>query len=175
MCLDNGEYILASGTEFWSISLDISAYSLGNHIISARAFDASGCVSYDNITFVLNESGHSWAPIINAFYNKPENPTNESCVVVYANVTSSSPFTIQKVILYWDDGINTESTQMFRYGDDPVQIRHEEDPLKNESNEPIYGFELVQFSTGKNISFWIEGFDSANNSVISETKSFYIG
>jgi len=175
VCLDDGEYSLANGTEFWTIDWDISAYSLGNHNISARAFDTSGCVSYDNITFVLNESGHSWTPIINTFYHKPENPTNESNVVVYANVTTGSPFAIQKIVLYWDDGINTESMQMFRYGDNPIQDRHEEDPLKNESNDPIYGYELGQFLTGKNISYCIEAFDTANNSVITDTKSFIIG
>jgi len=174
VCLDEGEYMLANGTEFWSIIWDISTYSLGNHNISVKAFDDSLCVSYYNITFILNESGHSWAPVINDFYNKPENPTNESNVVIYANVTAGSPFTIDKIFLYWDDGIDTESTQMFRYGDNPIQDRHEEDPLKNESNEPVYGFELGQFATGKNISYWIEAFDAANNSIITNTKSFTI-
>ena len=172
--LDDGEYILANGSAFWSIHWDISNFTLSNHNISARAFDASGCVSYDNITFVLNESGHSWAPIINSFYNKPENPTNESNVVVYANVSTGSPFNIQKIVLYWDDGIITECAQMFRYGDNPIQNRHEEDPLKNESNEPLFGFELGQFLTGKNISYWIEAFDSANNSIKTDLKSFVI-
>jgi len=173
--LDNGEYILANGSNYWEITWDIRNYSLGNHNISVRAFDISNCVSYNNITFVLNESGHSWAPIINTFYHKPDSPTNESNVIVYANVTCTNPFEIQKIVLHWDDGINSESTRMFRYGDYPIQTRHEEDPLKNESNEPIYGFELGQFLTGKNITYWIEAFDKANNSIISETKSFIIG
>ena len=95
-------------------------------------------------------------------------------MVVYANVTSISPFAIKKIVLYWDDGKNTESIEMFRYADNPIQGRHEEDPLKNQSNEPIYGFELGQFSTSKNITYWIKAFDTANNSVITESKYFKI-
>lgn len=173
--LDDGQYILANGKETWSINLDLSNFSLGEHNISVKAFDSSGCFSYNNIGFVLNESGHLWGPIVNNFYHKPENPTNESNVVVYADVTTDSPFTIQKIILYWSDGLSTESRQMFRYADNPVLCRHEEDPLINESNEPIYGFELGQFLNGKNVSYWIEAFDSANNSVITDSKNFYVG
>ena len=172
--LDNSAFLLANGTDFWEITWDISSFGLGNHNISVRAFDASDCVSFENICFVLNETGHSWTPSINSFYHKPERPTNVSNVIIYANVTTTSPFVIEKILLYWDDEVNQESTNMFRYADNPAQMRHEEDPLNNESNDPIFGFELGQFLTGKNITYWIEAFDSANNSIVSNVKSFYI-
>ena len=174
LSIDNGEYQLANGTNYWSIDWDITNFSLGFHNISAKAFDVSGCVSYDNITIVLNESGHSWAPIVNTFFHSPITPTNTSNVIVFANVTTNSPFTIQKVILYLEDGIKSESMEMFRYGDYPIQARHEEDPLINESNDPLYGLELGQFSTDKNIIYWIKAIDSANNSVVSNFKFFKV-
>lgn len=164
----------ATGTDHWTIDWDISDLIISNHIVSARAFDAAGGVSFDEITIVLNESGHSWAPIINDFYSRPDHPTNTSNVVVYANVTEGGSFPIKKVVIFWDDGMEIKSGEMYRYGDNPVQSRHEEDPLKNLSNDPIYGFEFGQFSTGENITYWIQAFDSADNSVISSWKSFTI-
>jgi hypothetical protein len=167
---DDGEWREANGTEQWSLDWDISGYNLGDHIISARAFDSTGCISLDKIHIVINESGHSWGPQINSFYHKPDNPTNLSSVIIYSNVTMSSPFLIQRVVLFWDDGNVKNSGDMFRYGDNPVQERHEEDPLKNMSNEPIFGRELGQFSTHNEITYWIEAFDTANNKVTSSKK-----
>ena len=105
----------------------------------------------------------------------PENPTNISNVVVYANVTKGSSFDIKKVVLYCDNSTETIFYEMFRYAGNPVQGRHEEDPLNNESNDPIFGFELGQFSTGETITYWIVSYDTANNSEISTIKSFMIG
>jgi hypothetical protein len=61
---------------------------------------------------------------------------------------------------------------MYRYGDYPVQERHEEDPLRNESNAPIYGFDLGQVK-GK-IRYWIVVYDSANNMERSEEKEIVV-
>jgi hypothetical protein len=171
--LDNGEWIEATGTELWSIDWDISSYSLGEHIIAARGFDSASGVSFDEIHFVINESDHTWGPSINNFYHQPDSPTNKSNIIIFANVTIGSPFAIKSVILHWNDGTETK-TEMFIYGDNPVQGRHEEDPLKNMSNDPIFGKELGQFSTGTNIEYWIEAIDTANNVVVSSTKSFLI-
>jgi len=167
---DNDEWREANGTEQWLIDWDISSYSLGDHKIYARAFDTVGGLSSDEIYIVINESGHSWGPQINSYYHQPDNPTNVSNVIIYSNVTLGSPFSIQRVILYWDNGNLTNSGEMFRYGDNPVQKRHEEDPLKNMSNEPIFGRELGQFSTDTEITYWIEAIDTANNKVISSKK-----
>ena len=171
---DDEDWREAFGTESWSIDWEIGNYSLENHKITARAFDTVGGVSLDEITIVINESGHSWGPQINSLYHQPDNPTNVSNVVIYANVTMGSPYTINRVALYWDDGTLTTIKDMYRYGDNPVQERHEEDPLKNMSNDPIYGLELGQFLNGSNITYWIEAFDTANNSGISSKNSFTI-
>jgi hypothetical protein len=172
--LDNGEWREATGTDYWYIDWNISSYGLGDHMISARAFDTVGGISVDEISIVINESGHGWGPQINIFYHQPDNPTNMSNVAIYANVTIGSPFTIQRVVLYWDDGMIIKSGDMYRYGDNPIQGRHEEDPLKNMSNDPIFGLELGQFSTSTNITYWIGAFDTANNTVFSSKKSFRI-
>jgi hypothetical protein len=63
---------------------------------------------------------------------------------------------------------------MYRYGDYPVQSRHAEDPLQNQSNDPIFGIELGQFSTGQTISYWIVAIDTAQNKIQSEGDSFTI-
>jgi hypothetical protein len=63
---------------------------------------------------------------------------------------------------------------MYRYGDFPIQSRHEEDPLKNQSNDPIFGIELGQFSTGQTITYWIVAVDSAQNKKQSDVASFTI-
>ena len=168
--LDNGEWKETTGSEFWYIEWDISGYDLGDHKISARAFDTVGGVFIDEISIVINESGNSWGPIINNFYHQPAHPTNVSNIVIYANVTMGSPYNIKKVILNWDDGMNLNSKEMFRYADNPVQERHEEDPLKNVSNDPIFGLELGQFSTNTNITYLIKAVDTANNIVVSKEK-----
>ena len=79
---------------------------------------------------------------VNSLYHTPGNPGNRSNVIVYADATEGSPFFIQKVILFWDNGIVIKSKEMYRYGDHPVQDRYEEDPLKNESNNPVFGLEF---------------------------------
>ena len=175
VAMDDGEFKEANGTENWFIEWDISELELDDHIISVRAVDLLGKKSIHRISVIVNESGHVWGPQINNFYHKPENPTNVSNVVIYANVTKASPFDIKRVVLYCDNNTEINSYEMYRYGDNPVQERHEEDPLFNESNEPIFGFELGQFSIGEAITYWIVPYDAANNSKQSEEKSFIVG
>ena len=54
----------------------------------------------------------------------------------------------------------------------PAQKGHEEDPLQNISNGPIYGYELGHFDSGETITYWIIAYDVANNSIESYEKSF---
>jgi hypothetical protein len=174
VAIDYGEYVEADGIEDWSIEWDIGGLALGDHFIYAKAIDLSGIEAISQVLFVKNESGHNWSPEINEFYHKPFNPTNTSNVIIYANVTKNSPFDIRRVVLYCDNGAETNMFEMYRYADNPVQNRHDEDPLYNESNYPIFGFELGQFNTGDSIIYWIEAFDSSNNYVRSNEKSFII-
>lgn len=174
VALDDGEYEEVNGTENWFIEWDISDLALGDHIISAKAVDIFGQESLHRIFIAVNESGHDWGPLINSFYHTPENLTNISNVIIYANVTKGSPFDLKKIVLHCDNGTETNSFEMYRYADNPIQERHEEDPLQNESNDPLFGFELGQFSTGENITYWVVAYDTANNSKKSDEKSFII-
>jgi len=164
----------AVGTTAWSLSWDITGLPLGDHILSVNAVDTQGLVSIQTRSFVLNESGHVWGPQINTFYHVPANITNTSNVIIYANVTVTGPFAINNIILYCKNGTDTTSSTMYRYGDFPIQSRHEEDPLKNQSNDPIFGIELGQFSTGQTITYWIVAVDSAQNKKQSDVASFTI-
>ena len=170
--IDGDEWRIANGTNNWSIYWDINGYKLGEHIVAAKAVDKMGRVSVDEITLVVNESGHEWGPQVNSLYHTPGNPGNRSNVIVYADVTEGSFFSIQKVILFWDDGTVIRSKEMYRYGDHPVQDRHEEDPLKNESNDPIFGLELGQFPADTNVTYWIVAYDTAHN-IKQSDKNFF--
>jgi hypothetical protein len=172
--VDNSEWMKANGTESWSIDYNLECLNLGDHKISARAIDSAGCIAICNISFVINESGHSWSPSINNFYHMPENPTNESNIVIYANVTKNNPFNIKSVFLIWKNKTIDGSFNMFRYADNPVQKRHEEDPLNNQTNDPIFGIELGQFPNGTKIDYFIKAIDTGNNAVFSNVKSFEI-
>ena len=164
----------ASGTTTWNFTWDLTAFPLGEYLLVVQAVDIQGLVSILSCSFVLNESGHTWGPEIVELYHSPGNLTNETNVVIYANVTVTGPFSVDHVILFCDDGTDTASYEMYQYGDFPVQSRHEEDPLLSQSNGPLYGKELGQFSTGQTISYWIVAYDSAGNSIQSDVMSFTI-
>ncbi|RLF29146.1 MAG: hypothetical protein DRN05_02330 [Thermoplasmata archaeon] len=176
--LDDLGWREANGTSNWHIQWNTTNnITLGKHIISARVFDILNKTSTDSIYIVINESGHNWGPEINNFYHQPEQPTNISNIVIYANVTSSSPFNISKVILHWNNTIDVvvaRNKTMYRYGDNPAQSRHEEDPLRNLSNNPVFGLELGELPSGSNITYWITAYDTANNIRISDRKSFTV-
>lgn len=165
---------LAGGTTTWNLSWDVTDLPLGDHIISVKAVDAQGLISIQDRSFALNESGHTWGLNIVRFYHVPANCTNTSNVIIYANVTVTGPFAVKNILLYCDDGIDTTTFSLYRYGDFPIQSRHEEDPLKNQSNDPIFGIELGQFSTGQAISYWIVAMDTAQNKKQSDVASFTI-
>jgi hypothetical protein len=173
--IDNDEYENVFGLEEWFINYDISSLDLKKHTIFIRATDFTGLESIYSQHFFKNESGHVWGPKINNIYHLPENPINTSNIVIFTNMSSTSPYDISRVILYYENSTEITSHKMFRYGDNPVQERHEEDPLFNKSNKPIYGCELGQFQNGESINYWIVAFDDVNNSKISSKKSFTIG
>jgi hypothetical protein len=174
--IDNDSWVTANGTTSWACSWDLSGFPLGDHMLSARAIDGQGTTTVWTSPFVINESGHPWGPQINELYHLPTNLTNTSNVIIYANVTTTSPFALNHVILHYNDYYHgmTVTTEMYRYGDYPVQGRHEEDPLRNLSNAPIYGKELGQFPAGTTISYWIVAVDTANNTKQSEVSSFTV-
>jgi hypothetical protein len=165
---------VAFGTTTWNLSWDLIGLPLGDYLLSVKAIDAQNLVSIQTRSFVLNESGHIWGPqIINQFHS-PTAPTNTSNVIVYANVTTTAPFNLESIVLFCDNGTDTTTYQLYRYGDFPIQSRHEEDPLQNQSNTPIFSRELGQFSTGQVITYWIIATDTAQNTKQSAILSFTI-
>jgi hypothetical protein len=173
VAVDN-EWREANGTHPWTITWDISELPLSDHTLSARAVDAQGRQSTTTISFVVNETGHPWGPQILQLYDCPEHPTNTSNMIIYANVTTTSPFAIQTIVLFCNNGSGISSYEMYHYGDYPVQSRHEEDPLQNQSNSPLYGVELGQFPTGTTITYWVIASDTAHNTKQSDINSFTI-
>jgi hypothetical protein len=172
--VDNSSYRTTTGTNHWSIHWNISSLPIGDHLIYARAVDLSGLQTIQHICFVINETGHDWKPHINNLSHIPRNATNTSNIIISANVTSTSPFALKQIVLYWNDSITTHSSVMYRYGDNPVQSRHEEDPLKNESNQPVFGYELGQFPKNTTLTYWVIAYDTANNAMMSDKQSFTI-
>ncbi len=172
--VDNDTWVQAHGIFPWTYTLNLSGFPLGDHLFSAKAVDAQGTAAVTSIPFVINESGHQWGPHINELYTAPLNTTNMSNIVVFANVTSTSPYRIDHVTLWCDDGTTITSSDLSRYGDYPVQARHDEDPLRNLSNAPLYGRELGQFPSGATVEYWIVAADTANNAMISDVFSFTV-
>ena len=174
VCIDDEPWTAPQGMTNWTISWDLSSLALGDHVISATAVDAEGFGMVQTIPFVLNESGHGWGPEVVQLSHVPLSPTNTSNVVVYANVTTTGPFSIAQVVLFVNNGTGTSSQEMYRYADHPIQARHEEDPKVNESNVPLFGCELGQFSQGETITYWIVTADTAQNTKQSDVMSFTI-
>ena len=173
--IDNSSWVNLTGTNQWTGVVDCSAVSLSDHVLAVRAFDSAGLCSISTVNIVVNASGHAWEPAIHSVVALPAVPMNSSCLVFEANVTSGSPFSLASVVLWYSDGVSTTSAVMYRYADFPVQERHSEDPLANESNLPVFGCELGQFATGTNITYWVVARDTAGNWGQSPVESLTIG
>ena len=172
--LDNHNYSKAIGTNEWYAELDISNNNLGRYSIFIRSIDKIGKKSIKNISFIKNESGHQWNPKINDIYHYPEKPTNTSNIIIFANVTKNNPFDVKKVDLIYKNMNNTYIETMYNYGEKPIQNRHDEDPLINIANKPIFGYELGHFNSGETIIYQIIAYDYANNNIKSNETSIYI-
>jgi hypothetical protein len=173
--VDNGSWVNATGSVDWAAVVDCSGLGLGDHVVEARAMDTSGLWSAASVRIAVNESGQSWGPLINLVLQSPRAPVNTSNILFQANVTVGSPFALASVILWYSDGVSTQSATMYRYADFPVQSRHAEDPLRNLSNLPVYGCELGQFPSGTTVSYWVVACDTAGNQRQSEAGSFAVG
>ncbi len=175
VAIDNGEFRKTIGTKDWFIEWDVSKLNSGDHKINVKAFDLFGKSSIDTVSIAINNSCcHQKTPNINDFYYKPKNSTNTSNIVIYANVSSDSSFSVKKVVLFWDDGTTIKKDLMYRYADNPIQSRHEEDPLQNQSNNPIFGLELGQFPSDSIITYWIAAYDTADNTNTSSKKTITV-
>ena len=131
-----------------------------------EAIDYSGLKSREKVKFAVK--GNKSKPLIKNVYYKPSLPTNESNVVVYADVEKSF-YEIKEVKII----IDGKERKMYRYADYPFQERHEEDALKNESNNPIYGIEIGQMKKGIH-KFRIKAVDTIGNEEISQEYEIII-
>ena len=132
---------------------------LGDYILKIVACDRTGNEAKRIINFTI--SGIEEKPDMKNVYYEPSLPTNESNVIVYADIVKTF-YNISKIKII----IDGNEKEMYRYADYPAQKRHNEDALKNESNSPIYGIELGQLNKGLH-SFKIEAIDTAGNIAIS--------
>lgn len=174
LIIDENPPIILDEKEEWFYIIQTDNLTTGEHLIKMKAYDFFGSTKIEEITIIINESKTNFKPSINSLFIKPENPTNTSNIKIYSNVTTESPFSIKKVIIYYDNGSGPIRKEMFRYGDFPPQERHIEDDIQNIPNDPIYGIELGNFRTGENITYWIEVFDTANNTNKSSIFTFNI-
>jgi len=174
--VDNSSWVTVNGTDSWTGYWDLSGFPLGDHALNAKAIDDQGLVATWTCSFVINESGHQWGPQIEELYCLPDNVTNTSNVIIYANVSTTGPYALDHVMLHYTDEYHrmTGETEMYRYGDHPVQARHEEDPLRNVSNAPLYGKELGQFPSGTIVTYWVVAVDTAHNTRTSDAFSFTV-
>jgi len=136
----------------------------GDYVIRIIAVDNSSNMANESINFTIKGVGEK--PFINDVFYTPPYPDNESNIVVYANV-SRTFYNISRVFI----SINGEEKEMYEYANNPVQARHPEDSLRNESNAPLYGIELSQMEKGKYF-FRIKAIDTAGNIAVS--PEYYI-
>lgn len=155
--------------ENWTINFNLDNIKPGIYIINISTVDKSGNIYNKSIPIVINDTENHRKPTINNISYTPLRPDNRSIITVYANITSDM-YTIKKVLIHWIYNSTKRIDEMERYGDNPPQNRHPEDPFKNQSNEPLYGYELGVFKKGETIEYWIEAFDYAMNRAASDRQ-----
>ena len=174
LTINNETTYLANGTTHWNANIPINNLTLGVHTLTITATDINNHKTTKTQQFIKNETGHTWKPQINTFYHTPTNPTNTSNILIYANVTSTSPYPIKHVILILKNNTTQQKMNFFHYATNPIQDRHEEDPLQNQTNQPIYGLELGQLPANQTIIYQIKAIDLANNAILSDEKQITI-
>ncbi len=172
--IDRGPYQPVEGLTSWTASVNISNLSCGEHRFSIQAKDLAGNIQTVMQTFVVPSENPSDLTIYEIFLNT-DNITNTSNVIVYANCSSTQYDVIHISVWYHiNDTAAWISKEMYRYADYPVQSRHEEDPLNNQTNSPIYGLELGIFDTDEQVSFYISAKDSSGREIESGVLSFLV-
>ena len=169
-------YKIIQEKSVWDIEWDTTNIPPGDYNITVTAIDYAGNKMTKRINVVLNETGHNWSPLITEYYHKPTKPTNQSNIVILANITQSSPFGISTVTIFYTTNNNQtiQTHNMFLYAANPIQDRNDEDPLKDRINAPIYGIELGQFPKKTVIDYWIDVYDTAKNKQVSPTSTITV-
>jgi len=170
--LDGKEVEISLNGTAWSIKIDPRDLDLGDHYLEIYATDISGLTTSKPVSFsVINNS--VTGPKIVDLYHHPSQPTSEDNIIIYANI-SSEGFEIKDVWLYLEVNEKIIKRRMFRYASFPAQERHEEDPLADLPNKPIFGAELGEFPSNSSITYWIEATNSANLSTSSDKVTIHI-
>jgi hypothetical protein len=176
LACDRGPFYPVQGLEQWWYSLDITSLSAGDHLLTVRAIDGEGLSTLQQVSFVINASiSEDMLPQVQSLIHLPREPINTSMIWIYANVTCKGPFLLETVELYYDEGGGLSHSQMYPYANYPVQPRHEEDPLKNESNAPVFGFMLGEYPTNQTITYWIVARDTGGHTTTSEKQTIVVG
>lgn len=142
----------------------------GRYTAQVRATDRQGLQMTDTVTFTVDTPGRQPGPAINEVWHTPAQPNTTSNVVVYANVTPREPFPVTQIELLMD---NT-TQKMWRYAVRPVQERDSEDPLRNQSNAPVYGRALAQLPRGT-VTCQVRATDSAGHVATSASFTIQVG
>lgn len=172
--INRGPYQPVQGLYEWIASVDVSNLSVGEHRFTVKATDHTGNIKTRSQTFIVSGENNSDLSI-NEFFLNTQNITNQTHIIVYANCTATN-YTITSVELWYHkyETSNWLCEQMFAYANHPVQERHVEDPLFNQTNYPIYGFELGVFDTDENISLYVKAKDSSGAEITSEILNFTV-
>ena len=156
--------------EKWALDFNLDNIKPGIHLLKISTLDGSGNFYNDSIPIIVNDPEGFWKPSINNLTYTPIKPDNKSIIIIYANITGSNLYPVKKVLIHWIYNSTEITDEIERYADNPPQERHPEDPFRNQSNNPIYGYELGVFRTGEDIEYWVEVWDYALNRVTSDKQ-----
>ena len=175
LACDRGPFYPVQGVEQWQYSLDTASLSAGDHLLTVRAIDGEGLSTLHQLSFVLNASiSEDLLPQVQTMKHVPEEPRNMSMIWIYANVTCKGPFALDMVEIYNSDDRGVFHSPMYSYANHPIQSRHEEDPLRNESNEPVFGFMLGEYPTNQTITYWIVARDTGGHTTTSAKQTIVV-
>ncbi|MFO8078656.1 MAG: Ig-like domain-containing protein [Thermoplasmatota archaeon] len=170
--IDDEQIVIHNPNRNWSRMVSIEGFSSGVHTITVTAVDTADNSVEESKNFIIDPEVSS-PPVIHQVYHQPSMVSNASNVIVYANVSFNS-FPIKDVQICYSVDAESVQKNMFQYASFPVQGRHSEDPLRNQSNQPVFGIELGQFPKDTVISYYIVATDIALHAAVSEEYEIII-
>ncbi|MBS3748529.1 MAG: hypothetical protein KGY67_02380 [Candidatus Thermoplasmatota archaeon] len=174
LSIDDCNWIRCQGTTQWMKTINITHFSPGIHKLSIKTVDKSNNQQIIQQSFIINDTSSPHNPSINTITWSPKNPTNETTVSMYTNITTDSMFPLKKAMVEYQIKQNIFSKTLFEYAQHPIQQRHLEDPKKNQTNQPVYGCELGRFPTNETITIRIIAIDVAHNREVSNWEEIVI-
>ncbi|MFO8078441.1 MAG: Ig-like domain-containing protein, partial [Thermoplasmatota archaeon] len=164
--IDDEQVTMSNPDRNWSRMISIEDLSSGVHTITVTAVDTADNSVEESKNFIIDPEVSS-PPVIHQVYHQPSMVSNVSNVIVYANISFVS-FPVKDVQICYSVDTETIQKNMFQYASFPVQGRHSEDPLRNQSNQPMFGIELGQFPKDTVISYYVVATDIALHDAVSE-------